>query len=83
MLDVLITVVVKSEHKSLEPQHRYFLSLACLGLGDAKTYRTLEISEQIASSVKVFFRQSYNTLRHVLNANSTKKKKESTKLWTV
>lgn len=63
--------MVKSERKSLEPQHSNFLSLVCL----AKTYLTLEISEQIARSVKAFFGQSYNnTLRHVLSANSTEKK---------
>lgn len=84
MIDVLDTAVVKLECKSLEPQHKCFLSLAYLVLGDAKIYITLEITKHIARLVKVFFRQSYNTPRHVLSANSTKKeKKESTKLWTV
>lgn len=52
---MLVTVVMKSEHKSSEPQCRYFLSGMSV-LGDAKTSLTLEVSEQIARSVKVFLR---------------------------
>lgn len=56
------TEVLKLECRSSETQKMQFLSLARLVLGDAKTYLTLEISEQIARFAKGFFFSSKVTI---------------------